>query len=171
MHIILLVMSTSKLGPGVNESNDSQDTLDVLGIGRGINNESLDSYTSSELENDNNDDNNDDNSISNDVKQEKKNDMYTDCDDDDEEEEECCVTCGLVENKDFIMENAELLMRDNALCNKERRHCLYKATIRNIYGYLGREVRVPLSLCIVNRIRAMFPNEDNEEEYIGFKTK
>lgn len=168
--------STSKLGPGVNESNDSQDTLEVLGIGRGIQNDSLDSY---ELENDNNDDNtddnNDDNNDDNSIVKQDLNDTHTNCDGGStDEEEKCCVKCGetpceLIENKDFIMEKAELLMCDNVLCNKERRHCLYKHTIRHIYGYLGRDVRMPLSSCVVKKIQSLFPDDNNQ--YTGFKPK
>ncbi|XP_022101364.1 P2X purinoceptor 7-like [Acanthaster planci] len=50
--------------------------------------------------------------------------------------------------------------------NQKYRHTAYRQLARWCWGYLGREVRVVLPACAVNKIRSMFPT--NDEEYTGF---
>ncbi|XP_033646581.1 uncharacterized protein LOC117305813 [Asterias rubens] len=49
--------------------------------------------------------------------------------------------------------------------NQKNRHAAYRQLVRWIWHFLGKEVRVPLPSCAVNRIRQAFPSD----VYKGFK--
>ena len=49
--------------------------------------------------------------------------------------------------------------------NQRYRYIAYRQLARWCWGYLGKDVRVPLPSCAVNRIREEFPSPD----YDGFK--
>ena len=43
---------------------------------------------------------------------------------------------------------------------------MYSRIIADV-GYLGRSNRTPVPKCVINKIREMYP-EDDEEKYLGF---
>ncbi|WAR06398.1 hypothetical protein MAR_021767 [Mya arenaria] len=49
--------------------------------------------------------------------------------------------------------------------NEQQRYVAYRQFVRWCWGYLGREVRVVLPSCAVQRIRAQFPSQ----QYQGFQ--
>lgn len=51
------------------------------------------------------------------------------------------------------------------LPHKRHRYTAYRQLVRWCWGYLGKEIRVPLPACAVNRIREEFPSFD----YKGFE--
>lgn len=51
------------------------------------------------------------------------------------------------------------------LLHERYRYTAYRQLARWCWGYLGREIRVPLPACAVNRIREEFPSID----YVGFR--
>ncbi|XP_071496157.1 uncharacterized protein [Diadema antillarum] len=55
--------------------------------------------------------------------------------------------------------------RHDATENQRNRHVGYRQMARWIWGFLGREVRVPLPSCAVVQIREAFPSM----EYRGFR--
>jgi hypothetical protein len=55
---------------------------------------------------------------------------------------------------------------DISLINKSCRHDAYRMYTRAKYGYMGKGRRVPLPTCVVDGIRANFPDMDNN--YICF---
>ncbi|KAI9529000.1 hypothetical protein NQZ68_015767 [Dissostichus eleginoides] len=44
--------------------------------------------------------------------------------------------------------------------NERHRYTAYRQLVRLCWGYLGRDIRVPLPSCAVNRIRRQFPSMD-----------
>ena len=55
--------------------------------------------------------------------------------------------------------------------HKKNRHIAYRQLVRWCWGFLGREIRVPLPSCAVCCIRAHFPPPGLEEnfEFTGFR--
>ncbi|KAL3854917.1 hypothetical protein ACJMK2_014152 [Sinanodonta woodiana] len=49
--------------------------------------------------------------------------------------------------------------------NERRRYVAYRQFVRWCWGFMGKEVRVPLPACAVNKIRQAFPSDT----YTGFK--
>jgi len=52
------------------------------------------------------------------------------------------------------------------LKNKSCRHDAYRTYTRTKFGYLGKGRRIPLPACVVNGIRDIFP--DANDNYVGF---
>ena len=55
--------------------------------------------------------------------------------------------------------------------DKKTRHIAYRQLVRWCWGFLGKDIRVPLPSCAVNCIRAHFQEPerlDDEVEYTGF---
>ena len=52
--------------------------------------------------------------------------------------------------------------------NRTIRYKLYRRLSNKLHGTLGRGNRVELPACLVEFIRQNFPNEDNNEPYVGF---
>ncbi|XP_071479040.1 uncharacterized protein [Diadema antillarum] len=55
--------------------------------------------------------------------------------------------------------------RVDASINQRNRHVAYRQMVRWIWGYLGKDIRVPLPSCAVVQIREAFPSK----EYRGFQ--
>ena len=53
--------------------------------------------------------------------------------------------------------------------NLNRKH-LYQYFIMLVYGKVGKNVRIPISPCITNKIRSYYP-EDDKAKYMNFKEK
>ena len=47
------------------------------------------------------------------------------------------------------------------------RYTGYRHYVRWIYGYLGKDVRIPLPSCVVKAIKDKFPS--NIDQHVGFK--
>ena len=54
--------------------------------------------------------------------------------------------------------------------HKKYRHIAYRQYVRWVYGYVGRNIRVPLPSCAVSCIRAHYPPPGDEEyfQFTGF---
>ena len=50
--------------------------------------------------------------------------------------------------------------------DKQNRHVAYRQLARWCWGYLGKEIRVPLPACAVSCIRAHFPPSGLEENFV-----
>jgi hypothetical protein len=65
--------------------------------------------------------------------------------------------------------NGTIAMTDrdgNFIPNKKMRKALYKTFTYLKFGHLGRGNRIPIPLCVVSKIREMYPEPDGN--YIGF---
>ena len=51
--------------------------------------------------------------------------------------------------------------------NKKIRFALYRAFTYQRYGFLGKGNRIQLGSCVENKIKELFPSEDNA--YVGFR--
>jgi hypothetical protein len=52
--------------------------------------------------------------------------------------------------------------------NSQKRKRCYRFFSQFINGHLGKGIRVQLPSCVVEKVRAAFPNED-DQKYLGFK--
>ena len=57
--------------------------------------------------------------------------------------------------------------RDNIPNNKKRK-ALYQLYVYEKYGHLGKSVRIPIVLCVVNGIRELWTEES--AQYDGFRS-
>lgn len=94
---------------------------------------------------------------------------------DDDDNEIVCLLCGK-DPCEWVQINPLLLryfsnINNNFATknNKSKQHFMYKKGSKVKYGFLGRNVRVRLADCIVNKIRQAYPNSDNK--YTGFKNR
>ena len=49
-----------------------------------------------------------------------------------------------------------------------RNYC-YRVFTRLFHGVLGRGNRVPIPKCVTNGIRIKYPNEDDSENFVGYR--
>ena len=86
-----------------------------------------------------------------------------------------CMKCGnspceLTNMKESLLNEAKIInstktYKDNE--NNLKRKRMYKHYAQKMYGKLGENVRVPISPCIMDFIRSIFPSPDGK--YMGFK--
>ena len=98
-------------------------------------------------------------------------------DSDDSDDEVMCTKCGnsLCELINWMPPLSEEATR--IICHKSykekgnnlKRKRMYKFYTELVYGELGQNVRVPISPCIMDYIRSLFPSHDGN--YMGFKEK
>ena len=95
--------------------------------------------------------------------------------DSDDDEGEVCLKCGLfpcdlLRYKVTLENEHHRIVNDKTYEGKEnniKRKRLYKSYIEANYGHLGKNVRVPISPCITDYVRYLFPSADGN--YMGFK--
>ena len=75
--------------------------------------------------------------------------------------------CVLAEIDAWCLSLAELKQPSNRL---KRNRC-YRMYSQYINGYLGRGVRRELPSCVITNIRKVYPNEDSEVDFVGFKNE
>lgn len=78
-----------------------------------------------------------------------------------------CVPCIWSQNEENIQHDNSYLMGEDST-NKQRRFYAYKQMVYALYGHLGKGNRRQLPQCVVDGVRANWP-EDNKRKYTGFK--
>ena len=83
----------------------------------------------------------------------------------------CCIRCGEIpcpwlECREAVLEHVEGL-EDMDIAADQKRFQLYKLCTTILFGYLGKNNRVPLPQCVLLEIRRMYPSNDGS--YVGFQ--
>jgi hypothetical protein len=81
----------------------------------------------------------------------------------------CLITpCLMIQWQEDI-ERTDAALYDPGENNRVRRFRFYRNMTRELYGHLGKGVRKPLPPCFVQGARDLYPNDEAEGTYTGFK--
>ena len=89
-----------------------------------------------------------------------------------EESEAVCLRCGstpcewITYGKDIIEGGQEMYSEEENVENNKKRKAMYRLFTYIKYGHLGKGNRIPIPICVIEKIREMFPSPDGN--YMGY---
>ena len=87
-----------------------------------------------------------------------------------------CIKCGenpcaTVRVATFLKEEAAQLQKhEDCMAPNLLRKNMYRLYTYKIYGTLGAGNRVEIAICVIDRIRELFPNKEGDPNYMGYKS-
>ena len=115
----------------------------------------------------------------NDIEEEKMEESGVDClwwndieEEKMEESEVVCLRCGstpcewITYGKDIIEGGQEMYSEGDNVENNKKRKAMYHLFTYLKYGHLGKGNRIPIPICVVEKIRETFPSPDGN--YMGY---
>ena len=89
-----------------------------------------------------------------------------------EEREVVCLRCGstpcewITYGKDIIKGGQEMYSEEEDVENNKKRKAMYRLYTYLKFGHLGKGNRIPIPICVTEKIRGMFPSSDGD--YMGY---